>query len=715
MADGANVILDWAPFSDTYPGRVLDPDPGLADLQQRVQYIHTQHPGVRYLVYIAPLEMQTPNADMDLDGEPDPGVHTAWTDHPEWLQMGIDGRRAVFYGALPGMPFWVEPTDEDVWLCPNNPEYRGLILSLAADIAATGVDGVWFDVPFFVYDFGEGWQAQWPCYDPICRTKFQAETGYTLPPPPATPDWDDPAWRAFIAWRYAQTTAFIADFNAALKAVNPDVQLIVETSVGSGVTATQHGNSPLDLPGVSDVTAHEYPGPYTALKYYGWLSMLADLLFWRHIDGDQPAWLLSYVLANRSDTRDVARLHAAVLLAAGFNYYTSGDFSMSSTPDPAFRQQLFGWLADYDGVYYAAGLQPYANVALLFSRQSLDYLDRGSWDSDYAYHDEWKGMAMLLLESHIPYRIISEADLTPETLARYDALILPFFGAMSPAQAQVIRDYVAGGGVLIATGETSRFDAQGQPLPDFQLADVFGVSYTEAQEDVVYVHDYGVGRSVFTLYRYPSEYFWAAAPTWGRGNPARAEAVRQAFLADVWAPAAITPVLTTDAPRGVILLPFASDDVLVVRAVNLVGIGSGDAVPTPQEGLSLTLTLPPGRSVTAGEFLDFLGAPQPLSFTLPDASHLQVTFDLNVGAVLSFATTGAQSCQIPGDLNCDCEVDLTDLMWVVNCWRDSDPECTLYDLDGDGDVNVVDVMQVAMHQGESCTTPTWAPYTGTTP
>jgi hypothetical protein len=707
VADGANVILDWAPFSDTYPGRVLDPAPGLADLRQRVQYVHTHHPGVRFMVYIAPLEMQTPNADMDMDGQPDPGVHTAWADHPDWLQMGIDGRRAVFYGSLPGMPFWVDPTDEDVWLCPNHPEYHSLVMSLAADIAATGVDGVWFDVPFFVHDFGEGWQEQWPCYGPICRAKFQVETGYVLPEPPATPDWSDPAWRAFIAWRYEQINGLVADFNAALKAVNPDIQLIIETSVGSGVTATQHGSSPLDLPAISDVTAHEYPGPYTALKYYGWLDMLTDFLFWRHTDGDQPSWLLSYVLANRSDTLDVARLHAASLLAAGFNYYTSGDFSMVSTPDPVFRQQLFGWLADHDDLYYGADLQPYANVALLFSRQTLDYLDRGSWDSEHAYHDEWKGMAMLLLESHIPYRVISEADLTAEALADYDALILPLFGAMSPAQAQVIREYVAGGGVLIATGETSRFDAQGWPLPDFQLADVFGVSYNEAREGRVYVHDYGAGRSVFTLDRYPSWYFWAAAPTWGGGNPAQAEAVRQAFLAEVWTPAAVTPVLSTDAPRGVILLPFVSGDALMVRAVNLVGVDTGDAVPTPQEGLSLTLTLPPGRSVTAGELLDFLGASQPLSFTIPDGSHLQLTFDLSVGAVLSLATTSAQSCQIPGDLDCDCDVDLTDIMQVANCWRRSDPECASYDLDGDGAVNAVDVMEVAKHWSEDCTPSTY--------
>jgi uncharacterized lipoprotein YddW (UPF0748 family) len=639
VADGVNVILDWADFSDTYPGRVLDPAPGLADLQERVEYVHANHPGVRIIVYIAPLEMQTPDADTDMDGQPDPGVHTTWTDHPDWLQMGIDGRRAVFYGALPGMPFWVDPTDEDVWLCPSAPGYRAHILELAGDIAATGVDGVWFDVPFFVHDFGEGWQAQWPCHCPVCRAKFQTETGYTLPEPPSTPNWSDPAWLSFVAWRYEQTNDFIADFDAALKAVNPNVQLIMETSVGPVVSATQHGNSPLDLPGVSDLTAHEYSGPDRATKYYGWLAMLADLLFWRHTDDDQPSWLLSYVEAGQPDTLDVARLHAGGVLAAGFNYYTSGGEGMTSAPDLDFRRQLFGWLADHDEAYYDDDLQPYTNIALLFSRQTLDYLDRGSWESDHAYHDEWRGMAMMLLESQIPYRVITEADLTAETLAGYDALVLPLFGALSAEQAQTIRDYVAAGGTIVATGQTSLFDAQGQQLPDFQLADVFGVSYSEANEDTVYVNDYGAGRSIFSLHPYPREYYWAAAPTWGGGNPAQAETIRQSFLTELWSPAAITPLLSTDAPRGVMLLPFEDDDELLVRAVNLVGVDTGDAAPTPQDDLSLTLTLPAGRSATTGELLDYLGDTQSLSFTAPDEAHVQVSFDLDIGAVLHFETS----------------------------------------------------------------------------
>ena len=262
--DGANVILCWSDFSDSYRGRILELDPGLVNLQSGVEYVHNNFPDVSVIVYIAPMEMGTYGSDMNMDGEDDDGQGSAYTDHPDWLQMGIDGRLAVFYGSMPGMPFWVGETEEDVWLNPDNPEYHDLIMTLAGRIAATGVDGVWFDVPFLRSEFGDGWQDQWATVDSYSRARFQNETGCSLPEPPITPHWNDPDWQNFVSWRYTQTNRFIADFDSALKAVNPDCKLIIETSVGPSVSMTQTGSSPLDLPGVCDATAHEYGGPRRA-------------------------------------------------------------------------------------------------------------------------------------------------------------------------------------------------------------------------------------------------------------------------------------------------------------------------------------------------------------------------------------------------------------------------------------------------------------------
>ena len=60
---------------------------------------------------------------------------------------------------------------------------------------------------------------------------------------------------------------------------------------------------------------------------------------------------------------------------------------------------------------------------------------------------------------------------------------------------------------------------------------------------------------------------------------------------------------------------------------------------------------------------------------------------------------------IPGDLDGDCDVDVLDIMIVAGHWGalqgqpQYDPAC---DMDSDGDVDVVDIMLVASHWGDTC-------------
>jgi len=81
---------------------------------------------------------------------------------------------------------------------------------------------------------------------------------------------------------------------------------------------------------------------------------------------------------------------------------------------------------------------------------------------------------MMLLESHIPFGVVSEREL--HRLPEYDLAILPTMAAMSPQQAQQIREYVAQGGTIIATGPASLYTKEGVLLEDFRLADVFRVA-----------------------------------------------------------------------------------------------------------------------------------------------------------------------------------------------------------------------------------------------
>jgi hypothetical protein len=68
---------------------------------------------------------------------------------------------------------------------------------------------------------------------------------------------------------------------------------------------------------------------------------------------------------------------------------------------------------------------------------------------------------------------------------------------------------------------------------------------------------------------------------------------------------------------------------------------------------------------------------------------------------------GPITCIVFGDLDCNCEVEADDIQQVACRWRakEGDPEYAsypYYDLNHDGVINVVDLMLVAAHWGESC-------------
>ena len=83
-------------------------------------------------------------------------------------------------------------------------------------------------------------------------------------------------------------------------------------------------------------------------------------------------------------------------------------------------------------------------------------------------------MYQVLLEGRFLFDFVHEDDLTPAILAKYKALILANTAVLSDQQCQQLRDYVSGGGSLLATFETGFYDGNGKARPDSGLADLFG-------------------------------------------------------------------------------------------------------------------------------------------------------------------------------------------------------------------------------------------------
>jgi hypothetical protein len=207
---------------------------------------------------------------------------------------------------------------------------------------------------------------------------------------------------------------------------------------------------------------------------------------------------------------------------------------------------------------------------------------------------------------------------------------------MSSTQAQTVAQYVKNGGTIIATGDTSLCNELGVLREDYQLADVFGVHAGEVDDDEIYLHEYGEGRSVFSPFLFGAEYYWAATPTWEDGEPDVAEEIRARFLNEMWSAAGVTPILETDAPREVLFLLFRKEDQVQLRAVNYRGVSQGNATPAPVDEMMVELVLPSGMEAASARALDFLGDWQPLSCIRPGPGRVAATLDLDTHAVVAF-------------------------------------------------------------------------------
>jgi hypothetical protein len=89
------------------------------------------------------------------------------------------------------------------------------------------------------------------------------------------------------------------------------------------------------------------------------------------------------------------------------------------------------------------------------------------------------GTFKALTEAHIPVEIVDDRPESLATLDQYKVVILSNILALSAAEIEALRRYVANGGAIIATGATSLYDDQGNHLPNFTLADLFGVDFVK--------------------------------------------------------------------------------------------------------------------------------------------------------------------------------------------------------------------------------------------
>ncbi|HTD24654.1 MAG TPA: alpha-amylase family protein [Terriglobales bacterium] len=138
-------------------------------------------------------------------------------------------------------------------------------------------------------------------------------------------------------------------------------------------------------------------------------------------------------------------------------------------------RNFFTWLAANETHF--RNRRPIAELAVLYPQRTVAFYSRpDSRRPPYrgAPTDYLQGLYYALLEGRFLFDFVHEGNLDLAALRKYRALLIPNAAYLSDGQCQIIRQYVAGGGSLLATFETSRYTEWGDLRPDFQLADIFG-------------------------------------------------------------------------------------------------------------------------------------------------------------------------------------------------------------------------------------------------
>ena len=440
------------------PGRYesfLNPEEKLKALRAMAARAHEA--GNFAFVYIAGTECITGNAGSL--------PHTMAKDHPDWLQRKITGEPALFGG---GSAFWVREGDEDVWLSPFAGDWLKVYMERVRQIAATGIDGIYVDIPYWMTHF-KGWGDSWASFDDYTVAAFRKKTGLNAKTDLKLGDFRDANFRKWIDFRIDALTDFMRQIDQNVKSVNPKCKTIAEIYPGIEEPAVIVGSDVYDMYGVVDTIAHEYSTGGRAARRtpLAWFQDMVGMYSFRAFAGSKPTWMLTYSWENEKQVPagEAMQNLAMAQLMAGTNTWDASGHVMSGSNDMATRKVIFKWIKDNEKVFFLPR-QAIRPIGLYFSPKTRNYSPR-------EYIESYRGAMMLLMQSHLELQVV-----TPRTLNSFrgDVLILPDARCIGQEELAVLRSRLGGRRTLIVTGETGKYDDTGADRPANPVHQLLGIT-----------------------------------------------------------------------------------------------------------------------------------------------------------------------------------------------------------------------------------------------
>jgi hypothetical protein len=371
--------------------------------------------------------------------------------HPDWIAADVDGKPRRH---------WASP---EMWVtCAYGPYNFEFMTAVHKEIMTRyHADGI----------FLNRWDGNGVCYCRHCVENFKTATGLELP---RATSLQDPARRAWFLWRQQRLMSLLDVWNGTIRSINPEASMIpnngsgalnsldaVETSRRAPLlVADRQARHGLAAPWLMGKTAKEFRatlGGKPAIGLFG-------------VGLEEPYRWKDSVTSNAE-----IRIWALDAIANGMRPWCS-KFSGTLHDERWLKgvEELYLWAEKNQ--HYLADREPLARVGLVYSQQTAWYC--GDEQAAAKVEDYALGWYQALIESRIPFEMVHDRLLDAAHLAKFKTLILPNIAALSDAQCGQLRAFVAHGGSVVATHETSLYDGNGRRRKNFALADLFGVDWT---------------------------------------------------------------------------------------------------------------------------------------------------------------------------------------------------------------------------------------------
>ena len=335
-------------------------------------------------------------------------------------------------------------------------------------IEMLGVNGFWYDGSTF------GTRNAWPWpaggVGPEAAERYKRDTGHDLP---AKVDWDDPNFKRWVKWRYDVTIDCWDKITAMAATAKPHVVPIMNYYTRPSGLYWNTGHP------IRDISRHQWA---PALEMEGSmidkvgraLSPRTETWMWAqdaHVK--EIAWGL---LPNFDPDQHIARGLRA--LAHGVLPSYGGKHVDIHLWKDSFKK-IFDQLKPRRD-YIQGPTVKYA--AMVVSQQTRDFRQ----ENDTVWHVA-EGVTGMHNVSHLLLDVVFDDSLNIEDLSKYKIVFFDNVACLSKSQCDAIRQYVQGGGTIIAMMETSLYDEWGNKRDNFELADLFGVDYKSTEGAVARV------------------------------------------------------------------------------------------------------------------------------------------------------------------------------------------------------------------------------------